>query len=343
MKILLTGATGFVGLNIVQMLLEAGHEVVSHQRPGARRRYLDLFGLPVVEGELGDVQQLCRAMADIDAVVHTAGMTSCLPADWPALHACNTLGTQAVLTAARRAGVGRLVYTSTTSTIGSTGMADAPADEQTPLRGWRAASPYARSKLAAERILLAQDDVPVIILNLAEVVGAWDHTLQWGRIVLAVAADALPFIPPGSATYCSAQDAARAHLRALDHGRPGQRYIIGTDSMPISSFISCVAQRVGNPVRPRSRLPWVLQRMNSQMRQWCCNHRIPGVTPPAIDPYRMRVFGSHHLFSDTRARQELDYHRQDIGAAVDECFHWYETHGFLSRQDERQTGSLRTT
>ncbi|MDO5056364.1 MAG: NAD-dependent epimerase/dehydratase family protein [Lautropia sp.] len=329
MKVLLTGATGFVGLNIVEALLEAGHDVVSYQRQGARRRYLDLLGPVVVEGELDDVRQLRHAMQDVDAVIHTAGMTSCRQKDWPALQRCNVQGTAAVLEAARQCKVGRLVFTSTTSTIGSTGRQGEAADENTPLRGWRASSPYARSKQEAERTLLAQDDVPVVILNLAEVVGAWDHTLQWGRIVLAVARDQLPFIPPGSATYCSGRDAARAHVQALVLGRSGERYIIGRDCMAISSFVALVGQRLGAEPRPRSRLPWRWQRLDSGLRQWACEHRLAGISPPAVEPYRMRVFGTHHLFSDDKARRELGYHCQGITHAIDDCFHWYRQHGFL--------------
>lgn len=335
MKVLLTGATGFVGLNIVEALQEAGHEVVSYQRRNARRRYLDLLGPTVVEGELGDVHQLRRAMQDVDAVIHTAGMTSCNRKDWQALQQCNVQGTAAVLEAARHCQVSRLIFTSTTSTIGSTGQPGEPAAEDTPLRGWRASSPYARSKQDAEQALLAQDDVPVIILNLAEVVGAWDHTLQWGRIVLAVARDQLPFIPPGSATYCSGRDAARAHVQALVRGRIGERYIIGRDCMDISSFVNLVARRTGTEARPRSRLPWRWQRLASRLRQWACEHHVAGIAAPAVEPYRMRVFGTHHLFCDDKARHDLDYHCQGIAGAVDDCFQWYRRHGYLDALPSR--------
>lgn len=336
MRILLTGATGFVGLNIVEALVQAGHDIVSYQRPNARRRYLDLLSPHVVEGELDDVTRLCTAMEGVDAVIHAAGVTSCLQKDWPALHHCNVQGTKSVLNAARRQCVKRLVFTSTTSTIGSTGLADQVADEDTPLSGWRAASPYARSKLEAERILLSQTQVPVIILNLAEVIGAWDHTLQWGRVVLAVARNSLPFLPPGSATYCSARDAAHAHLRALTHGHPGQRYIIGNENMSISTFVSMIAQRVGGSADPVSRLPWQWQRLGSVLTQWANDHHIRGIGPPAIDPHRMRVFGTHHLFSDKKAQQELGYHHQTVAHAVDEAFQWYRLNGYL---DMRPSGT----
>lgn len=333
MKILLTGATGFVGLNIADSLLASGHQIVSYQRPGARRQYLDRLHPTVAEGELSDVDRLCTAMQDTDAVIHTAGQTSCDWHDRDQLWQCNVDGTRAVLEAATRSRIQRLVFTSTTSTIGSTGNPAQPADENTPLRGWRARSPYAQSKLAAETILLQQDRVPVVILNVAEVLGPWDHSLQWGRIVLAVAGNQLPFVPPGSATFCSARDVARAHIQALVRGEPGQRYIIGSDSMRIASLISLIAERAGCAAQPATRLPWPLLQWQSQYRQWASKRFAGRVQPPAVDAYRMRVFGGHHLFSDEKARNTLDYHRQPLSAAIDDCMQWYRCHGFLGRPE----------
>ncbi|WP_284209333.1 NAD-dependent epimerase/dehydratase family protein, partial [Chitiniphilus shinanonensis] len=218
MRVFLTGATGFVGLNIVQALLAAGHDVACLVRPQARRQYLERLPVALVPGRLDDAAGLAAALRGMDAVIHAAGDTSCLMRDLPRLTATNVEGTRAVLGAARRAGVRRLVYTSTTSTIGSTGQPGMAADETMPLQPWRAASPYARTKLEAERLVRDARGLDAIVLNPAEVLGAWDHTLQWGRIVLAVATGQLPFVPPGSGTFAPADAVAEAHVAALTRG-----------------------------------------------------------------------------------------------------------------------------
>ncbi|TJZ77670.1 NAD-dependent epimerase/dehydratase family protein [Chitiniphilus eburneus] len=324
MRVLLTGATGFVGLNIVQALHAAGHDVLCHVRPQARRQYLDRLPVAVVAGQLGDVPGLAAAMRGIDAVIHTAGDTSCLPCDLPRLTETNVEGTRAVLEAARRSGVRRVVYTSTTSTIGSTETPGMAADETMPLQAWRAASPYGRTKLAAETLVREARGVEGIVLNPAEVLGAWDHTLQWGRIVLAVASGRLPFMPPGSGTFAPAADVADAHVAALTRGVPGERYILGGHHLTFTRLITEMAIVTGGSAAPLSRRPYALQRLEAQLRQW-----LPPLAPPAVDAYRMRVFGGHHLFDDGKARQHLGYGAQPIRQAIEACFAWYREHGFL--------------
>ena len=327
MRVFMTGATGFVGLNIVRALLGAGHDVTSYQRPGARRQYLDRLPVRVVTGQLSDHAALCAALDGADAIIHTAGNTSCNWRDIEALEEANVDNTRAVLDAATVCGVRRLVYTSSTATIGSYDPVPAPADESVELRGFRARSPYARTKHRAESILLGRHAGPqCVVLNLAEVVGPYDHTLQWGRIVLAVAAGQLPFVPPGSGTFCPAADVAIAHVAALSSGRSGERYILGGHNVTFAAFIDLVAEVIGRPARPRRTWPYALLRLQAHMQE--ALH--PWLTrPPAVDAYRMRVFGGHHQFDDGRARRDLGYQPRPLRAAIEECLQWYREHDFL--------------
>ena len=152
MDIFMTGANGFVGLNIVNALIAAGHRVTAYVRAGSNISFLEPFGVRIVRGSLDDVAAVTAAMRGAQAVIHTAGNTSCNRRDLPALIAANVHGTQNVVTAAITNGVSRIVYTSTTSTIGAPAGAQ-PADETTPLRGFRARSPYAITKQRAEEIV----------------------------------------------------------------------------------------------------------------------------------------------------------------------------------------------
>ncbi|HYL18159.1 MAG TPA: NAD-dependent epimerase/dehydratase family protein, partial [Burkholderiales bacterium] len=150
MRVFMTGASGFVGLNIVRALLGAGHDVTSFLRPGARRQYLDRLPVRIVIGQLSDRAALCAALDGAEAIIHTAGNTSCSWRDIEALEEANVDSTRAVLAAATVCGVRRLVYTSSTATIGSYDPVPAPADESVELRGFRARSPYALTKQRAE-------------------------------------------------------------------------------------------------------------------------------------------------------------------------------------------------
>lgn len=334
MRVFMTGATGFVGLNIVEALLAAGHEVVCYARPTARRRYLDTFPVSVETGDIRDPVALTRAMQGCTAVIHAAGDTRSRWRDIDALRAVNVDGTRAVAEIAARLGIRRLVFTSTTSTIGSEGLRGSPGDESTPLRGYRADSPYAQTKLEAEAILRSFRRMECVLLNPAEVVGPYDHTLQWGRMVLAIATGRLPFIPPGSATFCPARDVAAAHVAALSRGGHGERYILGGSNMPLSGFIAMTGAVTGVAPTPRDRRPYAIQRLQARVAEWL-GHR------SVVDAYRMKVFAGHHLFDDAKARTELGYCSRPLHTAVAECFDWYREHGFLQRGEHAQAAPWR--
>ena len=123
MNVFMTGANGFVGLNVVSALVAAGHKVTACVRAGSNTTYLEPFGVQIVRGSLGDGAFLVDAMRGAEAVVHTAGNTSCNRRDMPALVATNVDATRNVVEAAVANRVRRLVYTSTTSTIGCTAAA----------------------------------------------------------------------------------------------------------------------------------------------------------------------------------------------------------------------------
>lgn len=326
MRIFMTGATGFVGLNIVDALLSAGHEPVCFLRPGARKQFLEKMPVTLVTGELSDQATLTNAMRGADIVIHTAGNTSANRADIDVLREANVASTRAILDASLHCGVKRIIYTSTTSTIGSLESATQAANETVPLTGWRSRSPYAQTKLEAESLLIAASkEIECILLNPAEVIGAYDHTLQWGRMVLAVCMDQLPFIPPGSGTFCPARSVAQAHVAAITHGRSGQRYILGGHNISFADFIAKIALILNIPLNPHDVRPYTLQRREVRMRERL-NQAV------AVDAYRMRVFGSHHLFDDSLAKTELGYQSESLEIAIEACFHWYQANGFLPNQ-----------
>jgi dihydroflavonol-4-reductase len=327
MNVLVTGANGFLGLNIVSACVDAGHRVLAWVRESSDARFLQRFPVVIERGALRDVRRLAGALRGVDAVIHCAGDTSCYSRDALRVWEANVDGTRAVVEAARAAGVGRLVYTSTTSTIGAASDPSTRWDEATTLGGFRARSPYGTSKLAAERLVAdaCEAGLPAVILNPAEVLGPWDHTLQWGRMVLAVAHDRVPFVPPGSASFCSAREVARAHVAALTRGTPGARYILAGADATYADLIAEIAAVVGtSPRRPRG--PYLLRRLAARVT--LALQPLTG-SMPLVDPYRMRVFGGHYLFDPARAVRELGYRAAPLREMVEECWNWYAAEGMV--------------
>lgn len=327
MNVFVTGGNGFVGLNIVAALRTEGHRVTAIVRPGSNDAFLQPMGAQIVRGGLDDAQALAEAMRGADAVIHTAGNTSCKWSDLPALEAVNVHGTRNVVEAALRNGVRRLVYTSTTSTVGAFDDAARTADESVPLTGYRARSPYAATKRQAERIVLEANarGLETIVLNPAEVVGAYDHNLQWGRLLIAAHYDQLPFSPPGGASYCSAADVGRAHVSALTRGTPGQRYLLGGDNIPIARFIGVIGEVLDKPLRiPKANYRWL--RLKAELQE----RRFPLLRgQPAVEAYRMRVMGCTYYFDSAKAQRELDYRSAPVERMVRDCADWYRRNGFF--------------
>jgi dihydroflavonol-4-reductase len=327
MNVFMTGANGFVGLNIVNALVAAGHRVTAYVRAGSNISHLEPFGVQIVRGSLDDVASVTASMRGAEAVIHTAGNTSCNWRDMPALTAANVQGTQNVVDAAITNGVSRIVYTSTTSTTGT--VAGRPADETTPLRGFRSRSPYGITKRRAEEIVLSAmgRGVECIILNPAEVIGPYDYNLQWGRMVLAVFHDQVPFVPPGGGSFCAATAVGRAHVSALTRGRSGERYILGGVDASYATFIETTAKVLGKSCRmPRTNYTWLYVKALLQ-------EKLPAVVPgkPIVEPYRMRVFGGTYYFDSSKAVRELGYGGPSLEEMLHECADWYRCNGYFGK------------
>ncbi|NIF21652.1 NAD-dependent epimerase/dehydratase family protein [Candidatus Pantoea multigeneris] len=338
MNVLITGANGFVGLNVVKALVAAQHQVTAYVRASSNVAFLSRFGVKLVQGELHDSVALRAAMTGQDAVIHTAGNTSSNPRDWPLLEAVNINGTRCVVDAALETGIARLVYTSTTSTIGAHDTPQAEATEETALTGFRAGNPYAKSKLQAEALIYRACDrgLSAVILNPAEVLGAYDYNMQWGRMVLAVIHNQLPFMPPGGASFCSATAVGEAHVRALSQGNAGERYILAGANVRYTDLISEI-EAVTECQATLSRPPYAWFYLKTLLQE-----KFPRLIPgePILDAYRLRVFKGTYYFSSAKAERFLGYQPVSLSQMVEECASWYRANGFIA---PAPSGSLAVT
>lgn len=327
MKVLVTGATGFIGLNIIEALRSDNHEIHAYVRESSNAKYLESFNVCVHRGELDDQHMLKTALKGIDYVIHTAGNTSCFNRDYKTLYKVNVVGTKSIVKAAIDCGVKRLVYTSTTSTIGTGISINEKATEECQLRGYRARSPYAKTKLMAEGIVLSaqQSGLEVIILNPAEVIGAYDHNFQWGRMIMAAFANRVPFIPPGGASFCSAREVGKAHVSALSLGRSGERYILAGEDQAYSNFLKIIEQQLETKISVPS--------INYTRLYW--KEKLKDIFYPLlgkefmVEPYRLRVFGEHYYFSSQKAVNDLGYQPNSLTSMIADCIDWYRSQAIL--------------
>jgi len=220
------------------------------------------------------------------------------------------------------------VFTSTTSTIGANDNPGEEATEATSLNGFRAKNPYAKSKLQAEELVYRACDrgLSAVILNPAEVLGAYDYSMQWGRMVLAVNYNQLPFMPPGGASFCGAGDVGQAHVNALTKGRSGERYIIAGANTRYTGLIetieAVVQRKVDLPQINYSR--FYLKTLLQEKLPWLVRGE------PVLDAYRLRVFSGTYYFSSAKAERELGYQPASLNQMVSDCASWYRANGFIA-------------
>lgn len=327
MKVLLTGSTGFVGLNILNALIEQGHEVHCYVRATANREHINKFNIATFEGELSDLVSLKAAMQDVDAVIHTAGNTSCFMRDYNDLYDVNVKGTKNIVDVALACDIKHLIYTSTTSTIGGSSGKGEVEDEQSALLGFRAKSPYGITKTLAEKEMLRAHSAGIrtIILNPAEIVGAYDHNFQWGRLVMAVYANQVPFLPPGGGSFCSAQDVANAHVTALTRGRSGERYILAGDDRDYISMLKIISEKLDQGFdMPTSN--YFLLYLKERSKE--IFYPLLGKTH-MVEPYRMKVFSGFYFYSIKKAQDELGYSSGSLEEMLGQCIGWYRQNGVL--------------
>ena len=324
MRVLLTGATGFVGANVVRHLLARGDEVVCV----VRSPNVCLEGLPVTLAKSGldDVDALARAMDGCAGVMHVAGTFDPGPGGEALMRALHVDATRALLAAARLAGVPRFLLCSSSITVGF-GPRHAPGDEDTPLDpdaiyGTHGAlRAYHDSKLDAEAMVAEAGGV---IVCPDFVLGAWDVKPTSGQLLLSMAKGWVPVYPRGGKCFVDADDCAVGHLAALDRGVPGRRYLLGNHNLPYREFMAVVAQVTGArpPLFGVPDLALHAAGAAGTLLQRVDVHRFAG-----LEPHLLLAMQQERYRSGARAQRELGVPVTPIRETVEKAWRWFRENG----------------
>lgn len=327
-RVLVTGATGFVGSNVARLLLERGDEVRALVRPGAVLTNLE--GLPVERavGDLRDAAAVRRAVKGCARVYHVAADYRLWARDPRELYRTNVGGTVHVMEACLAEGVERVVYTSTVGTVGLSAL-PAPCDETTPLLPGQLTSHYKRSKLEAERAALGfvARGLPLVVVNPSAPVGPGDvKPTPTGRILVDFAHGRLPAFVDTGLNVVHVRDVAEGHWLAAERGRVGERYILGNRNMTLAEILAELARLTGRP-RPRLRIPyavaWVVGAASTAAAD-LLTHRPPAVPLEAVRMSRHRMF-----FDPGKAVRELGVPRTPVEQAFEDALRWFAERGLV--------------
>jgi dihydroflavonol-4-reductase len=326
-RALVSGATGFVGAAVARALLRDGWQVRALARAGSDRGNLEGLPLEIAVGDLNDPASLEPAVADCRALFHVAADYRLGARDPEQLYRTNVEGTRNILTAARRAGVERSIYTSSVATMGipPDGL---PGDEATPVALEAMIGHYKRSKFLAERAVLdeARAGLPVVIVNPSTPVGPGDvKPTPTGQLVLDAACGRMPAYVDTGLNIVHVDDVARGHLLAFERGIAGERYILGGKDMSLREILAEISRLVGRDP-PRVRLPYAAVLPIAYVAE--AFSRVSGragrITLEGVRMSRKRMF-----FSSAKAQRELGYTWRPPVEAFADAVKWFRGRGLL--------------
>ena len=316
---LVTGASGFLGWHVARALIDQGHHVRALARPGSR---VDALDVELVTGDLRDPASLERALAGCGLVFHVAADYRLWARDPNELYRSNVDGTRNLLTAAKRAGVDRVVYTSTVGCIGipSSGL----GHEDTPVTLEDMAGDYKRSKFLAEQVALgfARDGFPVIIVNPTAPIGDRDvKPTPTGKIVVDFLNGDMPAFIDTGLNVVDVRDTAEGHLLACERGRPGERYILGSENLTLAQILQKLAKITGRKA-PSTRLPYAVA--------YCagaCSTAWAGVTgrPPRVPLDAVRMAKKKMWVTHEKAARELGFQPGPAEQALARAVAWFQS------------------
>ena len=327
MKALVTGATGFVGAAVARALLGAQWQVRVLARRSSDRRNLKNLDVEVAEGDLADPGSLQRAAQGCEGLFHVAADYRLGARDPSELYRANVEGTRNVLSAARRSGVQRMVYTSSVATIGI--PADgSPGDEQSANSLENMIGHYKRSKYLAEQLVreAAQGGISVVIVSPSTPVGPGDvKPTPTGQMVLDAAAGRMPAYVDTGLNIVHVDDVAAGHLLAYARGRAGERYILGGQDMSLREILEMIAALEGRNA-PRLRLPYGVVLPIAYLAEGFArlSGRSGRITLEGVRMSRKKMF-----FSSAKAVRELGYQWRPPLHAFEDAIRWFRDNGLL--------------
>ena len=322
MKVLITGATGFLGSAVLRLLIDEGYDVRVLVRKNADMRNIEEYDVKIIKGDLQNTESLKSAVYSCEQVFHVAADYRLWVPDPENMYKTNIDGTRNLILAATDAGVEKIVYTSSVATIG-TNNDGTPADEMTPSSLENMIGVYKRSKFLAEQAvkdLVNEKSCPVTIVNPAAPVGPCDiKPTPTGKIILDTIRNRMPAYVKTGLNIVHVDDVAQGHLLAMEKGEIGERYILGGDNMTLESIIS-YACNSENIKPPKIRLPhnlilpvaWIMESIS----------KITGNEPlVTIDGVRMSK--KIMYFSSKKAKTKLGYHSRPATEGLKDAIEWF--------------------
>jgi len=335
MECFVTGASGFIGANLVHQLIARGHRVKALLRPGSDLRGLAGADFERVEGDVSDAAKLKAEMRGCDWCFHAAASYHLWLRDYRPMFAANVEGTRNVIEAAAAAGCVRIVYTSTVGCIGLPKPVDGrvtASDETTPVSESQMSNPYKRSKLQAEQIAMkqARNGLPVIIVNPSAPVGPRDvKPTPTGQVIVDFLNRQMPAYLDTGLNWVHVRDVAIGHILAAETGSIGERYILGNaDGNWTMKEAFAVLEKITGVPAPKVRIPYFVALAAAH-----ANEALSSMTgkPPRAPLAGVRMAKYKMYFNPGKAVRELGLPQTSPRQALADAVEWFRNNGYVKK------------
>src|SRR5215471_19496900 len=333
MLIFVTGATGFVGSHVAQLLSAHGADLRLLVRSSSRTENIADLKAERVVGDLRDPDSLKYAMQGCEFVFHVAADYRLWVRDPEEMYRCNVEGTRTLIRAARESGIRRVIYTSSVATMGFTTTGHI-ADETSPVKLQDMVGHYKRSKFMAEEIALeaGRSSGKVVVVNPTTPIGEQDlKPTPTGRIIVDFLKRKFPAYVDTGLNLVDVKEVARGHLLAMEKAHPGERYILGGENLTLKQILDKLAALTGLP-SPKMKVPHTVAMGFAVFDQFFTG-MILGKEPRAtIDAVKM---GRKKMFaSSAKAERELGYKVLPVEDALRRAVDWFQSHGYVEESGQ---------
>jgi dihydroflavonol-4-reductase len=334
MTVAVTGATGHIGANLVRALINEGRSTRCLVHVNCQA--VDGLDIERFQGDVRDLESLCRAFQGADVVYHLAASISLSMADWPILEAINVTGTRNVVAACLRTGVRRLVHFSSIHALVQEPLT-IPVDESRPLVESRHYPPYDRSKAAAEREVRRgmEKGLDAIIIYPTAIIGPYDYQLSYfGEALLAMAQRRLPALVTGGFDWVDVRDVVAGAMLAEEKAPAGASYLLSGHWVSMCDIAAMVKEITGIATS-RMVCPLWLARIGAPFIKVIS--QLNGKRP-LYTSVSLRALKSNRHISHERAKRELGYKPRPFRETLVDTLRWFEENGQLTRPEKAKSG-----
>jgi hopanoid-associated sugar epimerase len=326
-KTFVTGASGHVGANLVRELVGRGVAVKVLTRDGSNNEAVDGLAVERAQGDLRDVASLERALAGCERLYHVAAYVSLRRGDEQEIFDANVTGARNILDAAKRAGIGRVVFCSSFGAIGKN-PSGGPSDERFTVNPFETHLPYELSKAMSELEVhrAVHSGLDVRIVNPSGIVGPHDYKpSSVGQTILDFANRKMPAYVDGQFEFVAVKDVVAGHILAMERGRPGERYILSGGRFSLDQILDHLSSLCGVK-KPALRIPYAVMLPMAHVSNAFLRAFAPA-RPPRFTPGTVRLLRSGKHADVSKAKRELGFAPTPVLDAFTEAYDWFKSRG----------------